>query len=73
MKIPKVTFNKYNWSRSCYKPSFNKYWSGKIWNFSIYKYGITLDFRGDFKLTDLLNEKEKKSFSLRLLLSKRKN
>ena len=60
MKLPKITFSKYNWSRSCYRPTFNKYWSGKIWNFSIYKYGISIDFRGGFQMTDLLNDKEKK-------------
>ena len=42
-----------------------KYWSGKIWIFSAYKYGITIDFRGGFQLTDLLTDKEKsnKSFT----------
>jgi hypothetical protein len=73
MKLPKITFSKYNWSRSCYRPTFNKYWSGKIWNFSIYKYGVSIDFRGGFQMTDLLNDKEKKSFWLRIGLLGRKN
>lgn len=62
MKLPKITFNKNNWSKSCYKPSFSKYWGGKIWIFSIYKYSISLDFRGGFRLTDLLNDSEKISY-----------
>lgn len=73
MKFPKVTFSKYDWSRSCYYPSFRKYWSGKIWSFSIYKYGIMLDFRDNFQITDLLNSKEKKSFWQRINLLNRKN
>jgi hypothetical protein len=73
MKLPKITFSKYNWSRSCYRPTFNKYWSGKIWNFSIYKYGVSIDFRGGFQMTDLLNDTEKKSFWLRIGLLIRKN
>lgn len=64
MKFPKITFNKNNWSKSCYNPSFQKVWSGKIWIFSIYKYSITLDFRENFHITDLLNDSEKKSFWL---------
>jgi hypothetical protein len=65
MKFPKITFNKYNWARRCYRPMVGKYWSGKIWIFSAYKYGITIDFRGGFQLTDLLTDKEKsnKSFT----------
>lgn len=62
--IPKITFSKYNWTSDCYRPSFKKYWSGKIWTFSIYKYGIELDFRGGFKLTDLLTKREKFRFNL---------
>ena len=62
-----------NWSKACYKPSFSKYWSGEIWNFSIYKYSISLDFRNGFKLTDLLNGKEKKRFYLGMWLRKNKN
>ena len=62
-----------NWSKSCYKPSFNKYWSGKIWNFSFYKYSISIDFRKNFIITDLPNEKEKKRFYLGMWLRKNKN
>lgn len=69
----KITLNKINWSKTCYKPSFSKYWSGKIWNFSIYKYSISLDFRNGFNLTDLLNNKEKKRFYLGMWLRKNRN
>lgn len=73
MKLPKIYFSKYNWTSDCYKPSFRKSWNGKIWTFSVYKYGVTIDFRGGFKITDLLTEKEKKSFWLGLSLLRRKN
>ena len=57
----RINFFKYNWTASCYKPRFKKYWSGKIWNFSVYKYGISLDFRkGD--LFDWLNPNFKKNY-----------
>ena len=69
----KITLNKMNWSKACYKPSFRRYWSGKIWNFSIYKYSLSLDFRNGFKLTDLLNAKEKKRFYLGMWLRKNRN
>jgi len=62
MKLPKISFNKYNWSSNCYRPSFMKRWGGKIWDLSVYKYGITIDFRGGFKWIDLLTEKEKKEY-----------
>jgi hypothetical protein len=39
-----------------------KRWGGKIWYLSVYKYGITIDFRGGFKWIDLLTEKEKKEY-----------
>lgn len=73
MKLPKIRFNKYDWSPSCYRPSFNKFWNGKLWDFSIYKYGVTLDFRGNFEITDLLNNKEKKTFWMRINLLNRRN
>lgn len=41
----RIYFTKYDWTPACYKPSFNRMWSGKLWNFSVYKYGVTLDFR----------------------------
>jgi len=66
IKLPKITFSKMNWTRDCYKPSFSKYWSEKIWNFSIYKFSISIDFRGGFKITDLLTKKEKQEFFARL-------
>jgi len=64
IKLPKITFSKMNWTKDCYKPSFSKYWSGKIWNFSIYKYSMSMDFRYGFVITDLLTRKEKRRFTL---------
>ena len=29
-------------------PSFNRYWAGKIWWFSFWRFFVTLDFRKDF-------------------------
>ena len=43
----RIYFSKYDWGKSCYKPRFQKYWGSKLWCFSIYKFGITLDFRKD--------------------------
>ena len=62
MKLPKIYLSKRNWTPDCYRPSFTKAWSGKIWYISAYKYVLTIDFRGGFKLTDLLTEKEKKEY-----------
>jgi len=62
MKLPKIYLSKRNWTSDCYRPSFTKAWSGKIWYISAYKYVLTIDFRGGFKLTDLLTEKEKKEY-----------
>jgi hypothetical protein len=40
-----IYFSKYNWTKDCYKPSFQRFYNGKMWSFSIYKYGVTFDFR----------------------------
>lgn len=57
-----------------YLPRFSKVWSGKIWQFRILRdYGFDLDFRNGFKITELLTDKEKKSFWLRMNLRHRKN
>lgn len=55
--------------------SIKKYWSGKIIQFRILcEYGFDIDLRkGGFKITDLLNEKEKRRFYLGMLLRKQKN
>lgn len=78
MKVVWVNMRKYKMTKMPFKfylPRFSKVWSGKIWQFRILRdYGFDLDFRkGGFKITDLLTEKEKKSFWLRMWLSKRKN
>ena len=41
----RINFNKYNWTKDCYKPSCNRFYGWKIINFSFYKYGVTFDFR----------------------------
>lgn len=41
----RINFNKYNWTKDCYKLRCNKFYDGKMINFSFYKYGVTFDFR----------------------------
>jgi hypothetical protein len=55
--------------------TIEKYWSGKIIQFRILcEYGFDIDLRdGGFKLTDLLNEKEKKRFYLGMWLRKNRS
>ena len=55
--------------------SIEKCWSGKIIQFRILcEYGFNIDLReGGFKITDLLNDKEKKRFDLGMWLRKNKN
>lgn len=80
MKIRFVSMRKY---KSCLGWKYRlknffaikKYWSGKIIQFRILcEYGVDIDLReGGFKITDLLNEKEKKRFYLGMWLRKNKN
>lgn len=58
----KIHFSKYNWTNQCYKPRIGKYFSGKMIIFTIYKFGITFDFRKNFQITDLLTSSEKLLF-----------
>ena len=41
----KIHFSKYDWSSSCYKPTYNWYYNKKMLSLSAYKYGVTFDFR----------------------------
>lgn len=46
-----------------YLPRFEKYWSGKIWQFSIFRdYKIEFDFRKGNIIDWLLTQKEKERF-----------
>ena len=55
--------------------TIEKLWRGKIIQFRILcEYGFDIDLReGGFKITDLLNDKEKKRFYLGMWLRKNKN
>jgi len=44
--MERVKFDKMNWSRACYKPSLRRYYNGWMFMFSVYKYSLTIDFRG---------------------------
>ena len=76
MKIRFFSMRKYKISKMpirFYLPRITKYWGGKIWQFSILRdYIIELDFR-NFKITDLLTDKEKKRFNLGMWLRNQKN
>ena len=44
-----------------YLPRFEKFWSGKIWNFTIFRdYGIQLDFREGNLITWILDDIKKR-------------
>jgi len=67
MKIRFINLRKYKMSKMplrFYLPRFEKYWSGKIWQFKILRdYGIELDFRTHKGIIDmLLSPKEQISF-----------
>lgn len=65
----KIRIDKMNWSKSCYKPHFDtRYFSGKMWIFSIYKYSITFDFRKGHPINWLLTKSEQKRFWRRMWL-----
>ena len=55
--------------------SISRVWSGKIIQFRILcEYGFDIDLRkGGFQITDLLTDKEKKSFWMRMNLLRRRN
>jgi hypothetical protein len=80
MRISFINMRKYKISRMpwyMYLPKIERYWSGKIWQFTIFRdYGITFDFRGDI-LNEMVPEKERESFwrrvALRLNLLNRQN
>jgi hypothetical protein len=55
--------------------TIKRYWSGKIIQFRILcEYGFDIDVReGGFKITDLLTEKEKHNFWMKVNLLRRRN
>ena len=80
MKIVLVSMRKYKmrlgWKyRLKHLFTIEKYWSGKIIQFRILcEYGFDIDLReGGFKITALLNDKEKKRFYLGMWLRRNKN
>ncbi len=80
MKIQLVSMRKYKMClplkyRLKHFFSITRMWSGKIIQFRILcEYGFDIDLRkGGFKITDLLTDKEKPSFFLRISLLNRKN
>lgn len=57
-----------------YLPMLQRFFSGKVWQFTILRdFGVEIDFRKKFEITDLLTDKEKKRFWLGISLLKRKN
>ena len=69
MKVRFINMRKYHMSKMplrFYLPRLEKYWSNKIWQFTIFRdYGIELDFRNYKGIIDmLLTKKEQQSFWL---------
>ena len=66
MKIRFLNYRKYKMTKMpfrYYLPMFEKSWSNKIWQFTIFRdYGIEFDFRKNWTILDLLTKKEQEVF-----------
>jgi len=74
MKVRTLNYRIYKMSKMplrMYLPRFKKYWSGKLWHFTIFRdYGIELDFRDGNIIDWLLTKSEKKTFIERWLMKR---
>ena len=63
MKVRLLNYRKYKMTRMpwyMYLPKFKKFWSGKLWHFTIFRdYGIELDFREGNLITWLAEDVKK--------------
>lgn len=46
----KVSTCRYQWQKEIYSPKLTKYYGGKMYIFSFYKFGIIFDFREEPKI-----------------------